>query len=438
MYVPSAISVAQLPSRPVIATYRARAISGEHHHAARDRTTGAIDHAARRSAVRSLIARGVNASARLVSARLGLLRLSPPNRTTASPTSKSTMNPIPNGVSCGVGLQRMRHGEPCAGRARDLAALLVSPGRPHLPLSGTCGILAERGDHRTCRSAERLILPARGQTDGAPRSAASTWRASSRPSAIAHTISDAPRWASPAQYTPGTLRRVARVDRDVAARDRARRRAARRAGRCSGRRSRARGSACRPAIRDLGAGSSTRTPIERGQLAVVALEPRRAERERALAAFLLRARRAEHERPRRPRVGRGALGGRRGHQLDLRDVRGALAMRGAEAVGAGVAAAEDDDALAADVVLRCGAARRRRPGSARSGSPSRARRRRARGPGTSRSRGRIGADRDHDRVVLGAQLRPRRARADRARRSGARRPRPRAARAGDRSRTSPS
>ena len=51
----------------------------------------------------------------------------------------------------------------------------------------------------------------------------------------------------------------------------------------------------------------------------LALEARRAERERALAAFLLRARGAEHERPRRPRVGRRAVGRRRGHQLDLRD-----------------------------------------------------------------------------------------------------------------------
>ena len=38
---------------------------------------------------------------------------------------------------------------------------------------------------------------------------------------------------------------------------------------------------------------------------------------------------------------------RRRHQLDLRDRRRALAQRGAEAVGAGVAAAEDDHALAA-------------------------------------------------------------------------------------------
>src|SRR5262245_2593151 len=92
--------------------------------------------------------------------------------------------------------------------------------------------------------------------------------------------------------------------------------------------------------------------VQRDQLAVLAFEARGAEREVALAAFFLRARRAEHERPRRPRVRRGALGGRRGHQLDLHHVRGALAMRGTEAVAAGVAAAEDDHALAFDVEPR--------------------------------------------------------------------------------------
>ena len=48
-----------------------------------------------------------------------------------------------------------------------------------------------------------LLWPIAGSADVPPRRYASTWRAHSRPSAIAHTISDAPRFASPAANTPG-------------------------------------------------------------------------------------------------------------------------------------------------------------------------------------------------------------------------------------------
>ena len=65
-----------------------------------------------------------------------------------------------------------------------------------------------------------------------------------------------------------------------------------------------------------------------------------------LAALLVGRRRAEHERPGRPRGGVGPGVGRPGHDLELVDRRRALAVRGAEAVGAGVAAADDDDVLA--------------------------------------------------------------------------------------------
>ncbi len=60
---------------------------------------------------------------------------------------------------------------------------------PHLPRDPNDAVLAARRHAR------------RGRRGARRRSA----RATSRPSAIAHTISEAPRWASPAQYTPGTL-----------------------------------------------------------------------------------------------------------------------------------------------------------------------------------------------------------------------------------------
>ena len=64
------------------------------------------------------------------------------------------------------------------------------------------------------------------------------------------------------------------------------------------------------------------------------------------AAFFVRAFGAQLQRPERPRRGGGALVGRLGHDLELVHALCALAMAGAEAVGAGVAAADDDDALA--------------------------------------------------------------------------------------------
>ena len=65
-----------------------------------------------------------------------------------------------------------------------------------------------------------------------------------------------------------------------------------------------------------------------------------------LAAFFVRGRHAEDVRPRRPRIARRARVGRPRQQLELMDAARALPMRGAEAVGAGVAAADDDHVLA--------------------------------------------------------------------------------------------
>ena len=55
---------------------------------------------------------------------------------------------------------------------------------------------------------------------------------------------------------------------------------------------------------------------------------------------------AEDDGPLGPGVAGGAVGGRLGQEFVLADQFGALSVGGAEAVGAGIAAAEDDDALA--------------------------------------------------------------------------------------------
>ncbi len=65
-----------------------------------------------------------------------------------------------------------------------------------------------------------------------------------------------------------------------------------------------------------------------------------------VATLLVGRRHAEHVRPRRPRVGGGAGLGRPRQDLELVHRCGALAVRCAQAVGAGVAAADDDDVLA--------------------------------------------------------------------------------------------
>ena len=67
------------------------------------------------------------------------------------------------------------------------------------------------------------------------------------------------------------------------------------------------------------------------------------------AAFLVRVLGAQLQGPERPGSGGGALGGRLGHDLELVDALCALAQAGAEAIGAGIAAADDDHALALGV-----------------------------------------------------------------------------------------
>ena len=103
-----------------------------------------------------------------------------------------------------------------------------------------------------------------------------------------------------------------------------------------------------------------------------------------LRAFGL-ARRGPHlQRPVRPGQALVLVLGRRRHDFELRHGFRALPERGADAVRAGVAAADHDDMLAAgeDVRPRRRAARRRRGGSAAAGNPSRSGCRRDRGRGS--------------------------------------------------------
>src|SRR5438132_7561872 len=60
----------------------------------------------------------------------------------------------------------------------------------------------------------------------------------------------------------------------------------------------------------------------------------------------MRVRGSQLHRPERPGGGLGASGRRLGEQLELVDFEAALPVGRAQAVGAGVAAADDDDALA--------------------------------------------------------------------------------------------
>ena len=195
----------------------------------------------------------------------------------------------------------------------------------------------------------------------------STPRAALRPSAIAQTISDCPRCMSPVAKTPGTLVIQSAV-------------AAHRSPRCH------RHTEVGDEPRLLGAGESHGEEDEIGRevefrarhrleghapvlaslrdagrfelahaAVLVADEPRRGHRVDTLAAFLVRGRHAEDLRPLRPWVVGGARVGRAGQDLELMHRSGALAMHRAEAVGAGVAAADDHDMLAGrgdEVVIR--------------------------------------------------------------------------------------
>ena len=86
--------------------------------------------------------------------------------------------------------------------------------------------------------------------------------------------------------------------------------------------------------------------MEGGQAAVLAGELLREDAVVAIAALLVGARGAEDVRPGGPGGLGGAVVGRAREELPLLHAEGAVAVHGAEAVGAGIATAEDDDALA--------------------------------------------------------------------------------------------
>ena len=102
-----------------------------------------------------------------------------------------------------------------------------------------------------------------------------------------------------------------------------------------------------PAMASNLGGGPTRTAVKLLDVAVlVAGELDGVDAPVANAAFFVRALSAQLQRPERPGRGGGALVGRLGHDFELVNALCALAMAGAEAVRAGVAAADDDDALA--------------------------------------------------------------------------------------------
>ena len=189
----------------------------------------------------------------------------------------------------------------------------------------------------------------------APVSHSSTAAAADRPSAIAQTISDWPRPASPATNTPGTVdmndaSRAMLPRPSISTPSWASRPVRLRTGEAHGQQHELRPGSRAPCPRSGVNRPSTQLDVdelERLHLAgLVADEPHRAHREHPLAALLVGRRRAVDHRPGRPRVGVRPLVRRPRQDLELGDGRGALAVRGAEAVGAGVAAADDDDVLA--------------------------------------------------------------------------------------------
>ena len=183
---------------------------------------------------------------------------------------------------------------------------------------------------------------------------ASTAAAAARPSAIAQTISDCPRPASPATKTPGTEDVVGHVARDVAALvevdaellDQAR---LLRAGEAH-REEHQLGRDLALGALDLGELAALEDHVDQAQrpdvAVLVAEELLGGHGVDPLAALLVGRGDAERHRVRRPRLARRAATRRLGHDLELRDRGRALTGRGAEAVRAGVAAADDDDVLA--------------------------------------------------------------------------------------------
>ena len=82
--------------------------------------------------------------------------------------------------------------------------------------------------------------------------------------------------------------------------------------------------------------------LQRLDAAVLAQEPLGLDRVLAHAPFFVGRRDAEDVGPLGPGVGGGPVVGRSGHDLELMNALALLAMDGPQAIGAGVAAADDD------------------------------------------------------------------------------------------------
>src|SRR5262249_56682161 len=85
--------------------------------------------------------------------------------------------------------------------------------------------------------------------------------------------------------------------------------------------------------------------FEGPEMSVLAHEPPGVDGILPAASFLMRQGNTEDVRPLRPGVRGGARVGRARNDLELVHALAALAMHGAQAVGAGVAAADDDHML---------------------------------------------------------------------------------------------
>ena len=223
-----------------------------------------------------------------------------------------------------------------------------------------------------------------------PISHASTPAAHERPSAIAHTMRLWPRPMSPHANTPSSVVMNVRVARHVAARveldaellEHALLLRAEEAHREEHELARQLEVGALDLL-ELAVDHLDLVGAQRAHVAVVvAEEALGVDAVDALAALLVRRRHPEDVRPRGPRVGGRARVGRAGQDLELVDRRRALAVRGAEAVGAGVAAADDHDVLALGGDRRLVEVALLHAVAERAGTPSPGRCRRARGRGS--------------------------------------------------------
>ena len=181
---------------------------------------------------------------------------------------------------------------------------------------------------------------------------ASTPAAVLRPSEIAHTTSDWPRRISPAAKTPSTEVMLLLIGGHIAA-------AVERDSQllqhsAAHRPSEAHGKQHEVGF-DYGFGSGNRLELWRRRhlhgmqarhVSVgVALETDRSQAPLARSAFFVRALGAQLQRPQRPRRQRGARLRRLGHDLKLPDACRSLTQTGAETIGSGIAASDDDHFL---------------------------------------------------------------------------------------------